>query len=46
VGRVPSASEQVWRKPESERKSRAGRKPPDAVLMFKNLVLSALYNPV
>ncbi len=36
--------EQVWRKPESERKSRAGRKPMDAVLMFKTLVLSALYN--
>ena len=36
--------EQVWRKPESERKSRAGRKPIDAVLMFKTLVLSALYN--
>jgi transposase-like protein DUF772 len=36
--------EQVWRKPESERESRAGRKPLDAVLMFKTLVLSALYN--
>jgi transposase, IS5 family len=36
--------EQVWRKPESERKSRAGRKPMDAVLMFKTLVLGALYN--
>ena len=36
--------EQVWRKPESERKSRAGRRPMDAVLMFKTLVLSALYN--
>ena len=36
--------EQVWRKPESERKSRAGRKPLDAVLMFKTLVLGALYN--
>lgn len=36
--------EQVWRKPESERKSRAGRKPLDAVLMFKTLILSALYN--
>jgi transposase, IS5 family len=36
--------EQVWRKPESERKSRAGRKPIDTVLMFKTLVLSALYN--
>jgi transposase, IS5 family len=36
--------EQVWRKPESERKSRAGRKPMDTVLMFKTLVLGALYN--
>ena len=36
--------ERVWRKPEAERKSRAGRKPMDAVLMFKMLVLSALYN--
>jgi len=36
--------EQVWRKPESARKSRAGRKPMDAVLMFKTLVLGALYN--
>ncbi len=29
--------ERVWRKPDSERKSRAGRKPMDAVLMFKAL---------
>jgi len=36
--------ERVWRKPEAERKSRAGRKPMDAILMFKTLVLSALYN--
>ncbi len=36
--------ESVWRKPENERKSNAGRKPMDAVLMFKTLVLSALYN--
>ncbi|MDP2739213.1 MAG: IS5 family transposase [Pseudorhodobacter sp.] len=36
--------EQVWRKPDEARKSRAGRKPMDAVLMFKALVLSALYN--
>jgi len=36
--------ERVWRKPEGERKSRAGRKPMDAVLMFKTLVLGALYN--
>ena len=34
----------VWRRPDADRKSRAGRKPMDAVLMFKTLVLSALYN--
>jgi len=38
------ALERVWRKPDEDRKSRAGRKPMDAVLMFKTLVLSALYN--
>ena len=36
--------ERVWRKPDEDRKSRAGRKPMDVVLMFKALVLSALYN--
>jgi hypothetical protein len=36
--------ERVWRKPEAERKSRAGRKPMDAVVMVKTLVLGALYN--
>jgi IS5 family transposase len=36
--------ERVWRKPDEARKSRAGRKPTDAVLKFKALVLSALYN--
>jgi hypothetical protein len=36
--------ERVWRKPEAELKSRAGRKPMDAVLMFKTLELSTLYN--
>ena len=36
--------ERIWRKPDADRKSRAGRKPIDAVLMFKALVLSALYN--
>ena len=36
--------ERVWRKPDEARKSRAGRNPMDAVLMFKTLVLSALYN--
>ena len=29
--------ERVWRKPEAERKSRAGRKPIDAIVMFKTL---------
>ena len=38
------ALERVWRKPDEARKSRAGRKPMDAVVMFKTLVLSALYN--
>ena len=38
------ALERVWRKPDADRKSRAGHKPMDAVLMFKTLVLSALYN--
>ena len=38
------ALERVWRKPDADRKSRAGRRPMDAVLMFKTLVLSALYN--
>ena len=36
--------ERVWRKPDAERRSRAVRKPMDAVVMFKTLVLSALYN--
>lgn len=36
--------ERVWRKPDGERKPRAGRKPFDALLMFKTLVLSALCN--
>jgi hypothetical protein len=36
--------ERVWRKPDGDRKSRAGRKPMDAVVMFKALVLSALYS--
>src|SRR4051795_3488723 len=34
----------VWRKPEEERKSAAGRKPWDAIVIFKTLVLQALYN--
>jgi hypothetical protein len=38
------AFERIWRKPDAGRKSPAGRKPIDAVLMFKTLVLSALYH--
>src|SRR3954463_14170564 len=34
----------VWRKPEEERKSAAGRKPWDEIVIFKTLVLQALYN--
>ena len=33
----------VWRKPE-ERKNAAGRKPWDEIVIFKTLVLQALYN--
>jgi len=36
--------ERVWRKPEAERRSRAGRKPMDRVVMVETLVLGALYN--
>ena len=36
--------EAVWRRPDAVRKSRAGRKPWDAVVMFKAIVLCALYN--
>jgi IS5 family transposase len=36
--------EAVWRKPAAERKSKAGRKPWDAVVMFKAIVLCELYN--
>ena len=36
--------EAVWRRPDKARKSRAGRKPWDAVVMFKTIVLCALYN--
>ena len=34
----------VWRRPPEERKSKAGRKPWDTVVMFKAIVLCALYN--
>ena len=36
--------DKVWRRPPEERKSRAGRKPWDTVVMFKAIVLCALYN--
>jgi hypothetical protein len=36
--------EEVWRKSAKDRKSSAGRKPWDAVVMFKAIVLCALYN--
>ena len=36
--------EAVWRKPSNTRKSSAGRKPWDAVVMFKAIILCALYN--
>ena len=36
--------DKVWRRPPEERKSRAGRKPRDTVVMFKAIVLCALYN--
>ena len=47
-----SRMEQVWRKPAGKRKSNAGCKPPvqaggrlwDAIVMFKAIVLCALYN--
>src|SRR3954451_10172481 len=34
----------VWRKPDEERKNAAGRKPWDEIVIFKTLVLQALYN--
>ena len=36
--------EAVWRRPSEARKSKAGRKPWDAVVIFKALVLCELYN--
>ena len=39
-----SRLEAVWRKPADQRKSDAGRKPWDAIVMFKAIVLCALYN--
>jgi IS5 family transposase len=34
----------VWRKPDAARKSKAGRKPWDEIVMFKVIVLQQLYN--
>ena len=39
-----AALEAVWRKPAASRKSRAGRKAWDAVMMFKAIILCTLYN--
>ena len=39
-----SRLEKVWRKPADKRKSNAGCKPWDAIVMFKAIVLCALYN--
>ena len=39
-----SRLENVWRQAPGERKSDAGRKPWDAIVMFKAIVLCALYN--
>ena len=39
-----SRLEAAWRKPPEARKSSAGRKPLDAVMMFKAIVLCSLYN--
>ena len=36
--------EKVWRKPPEQRKSNAGCKPWDAIVMFKAIILCALYN--
>ena len=34
----------MWREPERERKSSAGRKPWDEIVMFKTIILCTLYN--
>ena len=36
--------EAIWRRPTAQRKSKAGRKPWDAVVIFKAIVLCELYN--
>ncbi len=43
-GDFRSRLETVWRGPPEERKSKAGRKPWDTVVMFKAIVLCELYN--
>ena len=43
-GDFRSRLEAAWRKPSKVRKSPAGRKPLDAVMMFKAIVLCSLYN--
>ena len=42
--RSAAAWSRVWRKPADKRKSNAGCKPWDAIVMFKAIVLCALYN--
>ena len=44
MGRLPWVFDAVWRRSDKTRKSRAGRKSWDAVVMFKTIILSALYN--
>ena len=39
-----SRLENVWRKPADKRKSNSGCKPWDAIVMFKAIILCALYN--
>ena len=39
-----SRLENVWRQPPDKRKSNAGCKPWDAIVMFKAILLCALYN--
>ena len=44
MGQTSGRVSRRWRKPTEERKSPAGRKPWDAVVMFKAIVLCELYN--
>jgi IS5 family transposase len=44
-GKISGAAwRRIWRKPPEERKSNAGCKPWDAVVMFKAIILCSLYN--